>query len=102
MTRARGVRYTPRSQRHVRVIQEWWTQHRPAAPDLFVAELTAAVERLAVEPALGVVYARLGGEIVRRVLLRKTRHHVYYLDQDGVVWVLAVWHASRGQGPPLR
>jgi transposase len=38
----------------------------------------------------------------RRVLLPRARYHVYYVPRGGVVLVLAVWHAKRGSGPPLR
>jgi plasmid stabilization system protein ParE len=34
--------------------------------------------------------------------LSRTRYHVYYVPRNEEVWVLAVWHARRGIGPPLR
>jgi plasmid stabilization system protein ParE len=39
---------------------------------------------------------------IRRVLLPRTRYHVYYVAREDVVLVLAVWHAKRGSGPPMR
>jgi len=40
---------------------------------------------------------------VRRVVLPKTRHHVYYeVDRkNDLVMILAVWGAPRGRGPTL-
>ncbi len=36
------------------------------------------------------------------MLLARSRYHVYYAPLDDEVVVLAIWHASRGSGPPLR
>jgi hypothetical protein len=49
------------------------------------------------------MYTALDGLPVRRVLLRKTRTHVYYsVDEDAeLVTVLAVWGAPKGRGPKL-
>ena len=38
---------------------------------------------------------------VRRVLLRATRYHVYYVVHDEAVIVLSVWSALRGTEPDL-
>ena len=49
------------------------------------------------------IYAYIDGEPVRRLLLEKTRCHVYYviLESEKVVRVVAVWGASRERGPEL-
>jgi hypothetical protein len=54
-------------------------------------------------PELGTPYVERDGVLVRRVLLRKTRHHVYYeIDRiNGVVMILAVWGTPKGGEPPL-
>ena len=36
------------------------------------------------------------------LLLRESRYHVYYVTVSAEVRILAVWHAERGVGPPLR
>jgi hypothetical protein len=42
------------------------------------------------------------GRVIRRILLPKTRRHLYYcVDDDGVL-VLPVWGAVRGRAPSLR
>jgi plasmid stabilization system protein ParE len=38
----------------------------------------------------------------RRFLLQRTRYHVCYVAGAEDVRVLAIWHAERGVGPPLR
>ena len=82
-------------------IQAWWPEHRDAASGLFATELAAAIARLAETPELGAPYAARTG--VRRLLLQRTRYHVYYrLDvaPERLV-VLAIWRAMRGHGPRL-
>lgn len=34
--------------------------------------------------------------------LPRSRYHVFYSVDGNLVKVRAVWHASRGKGPPLR
>jgi plasmid stabilization system protein ParE len=48
------------------------------------------------------VYRQSPAQDTRRVLLKGTRYHVYYVPLADEVRVLAVWHARRGMGPPLR
>lgn len=40
----------------------------------------------------------------RRLLIGKTRYHVYYTvhPEEEIVLIRAVWHASRGRVPALR
>lgn len=40
---------------------------------------------------------------MRRLIMRRTRHHVYYLhdEPNGVVYVLAVWGAPKIGDPVL-
>jgi plasmid stabilization system protein ParE len=85
------------------VIADWWTEHRRAAPDLFLSELTSATRLLARAPRLGAVYARSPVPGVRRMLIGRSRYHVYWEVDDvaRTVTITAVWHAERGAGPPL-
>ena len=91
------------AERHVRAIQAWWLENRVSSPDLFQRELAATFERLSATPESGRVYRFYGGGAIRRALLPRTRHHVYYtIDHERVaVVVLAVWHSARGQPPRL-
>ena len=93
------VRTTPEAEAQIREIGSWWRRNRLAAPDLFVQESFELIGR---EPHLGRLYRQSPVQQTRRVLLRRTRYHIYYLALASEVRVLAVWHAQRGAGPPLR
>jgi plasmid stabilization system protein ParE len=97
-----NVRLTPRALADAKRMKTWWRRHRPKAPDLFEHELDAALERIASMPNLGGVYEQ--GELrteVRRLLMPKTRNHVYYAVRGNEIVVLTVWGAPKGRGPKL-
>ncbi len=91
---------TPEADRQIEAIDTWWRANREKAPDLFEEELTLAVRMLSDAPGVGKRYPHATGS-VRRVLLRSTRNHVYYLEQEDRVLVIAVWGAVKGAGPEL-
>lgn len=97
------VRFSPRAQRRVKVVAKWWRENRPAAPTLFDDELHTVIERLKMQPTLGLVYKEVGGKIVLRTLLPKSAQHVYYVvdDERGVIVIYTVWGARRGRPPKL-
>ena len=96
------VRTTPESDAQIREIDDWWRSNRPAAPDLFLDELAASFAVISHAPQIGRLYRRSPIPRTRRLLLAVSRYHVYYVRQADDVTVLAVWHARRGVGPPLR
>jgi plasmid stabilization system protein ParE len=89
-----AVIVAPVAAQQVRVISE---------ADLFDGELEAILGRLVVAPARGSKYIESKGRLVRRLLMPRTSHHVYFeIDDDrGRVNVLAVWHTARGKAPLL-
>ena len=94
--------FHPRAVEDATRIDSWWTANRPAAPGLVHRELEAAVAAVADLPTLGAsstAESELPG--VRRVLMTRTRYHVYYRVTADVLEVLAIWHAVRGEGPTL-
>jgi plasmid stabilization system protein ParE len=95
----RTILYTHGAARDVKAIDDWWRGHRLESPNLFITELRKTVAILAVAPMIGVAASseRIAG--VRRALLRRTGHHVYYRVRDDLVEVLAVWHGARAEGP---
>jgi plasmid stabilization system protein ParE len=97
-----SVRTTPEADAQIREIDEWWRTNRPAAPDLFLHELTASFGIIGHAPHIGRLYRRSSVPGARRLLLKGTRYHVYYVPRSEDVRVLSVWHAQRGVGPPLR
>lgn len=96
------VRFTPRALADLMRLKTWWHRHRPGAPDLLEAELDAALACIAASPNLGSEYTtRTGSVSVRRVLMPKTRNHVYYLTEGDEVVVVTVWGAPKRRGPRL-
>lgn len=92
-----------RARRQIEKIQAWWVENRPAVPALFLDELAEAEGLLRRTPTIGTVYGAHKSRVVRRVLLTRTNHHLYYRyrdDRDEVI-VLAVWGAPRERGPKL-
>jgi len=83
----------------VEKIDAWWRAHRPAAPGLFAEELETALRTLARTPAVALRYAPMPG--VRRLLLPRTHHHLYLVEEAARLLVVAAWSAYRGRGPRL-
>jgi plasmid stabilization system protein ParE len=90
---------TPQADLQILEMDTWWRENRDKAPDLFEEELELAFALLADSPGIGKRYP--GHREIRRLLLRLTRNHVYYVEEDDRVVVLAVWGAVRGAGPDL-
>jgi plasmid stabilization system protein ParE len=97
------VRTTPEADAQIREIDSWWRRNRPVSPNLFADELEIAFDTIGHAPHIGRLYRQSTVPETRRVLLKRTRFHVYYVvPRADEVRVLAVWHAQRGVGPPLR
>jgi plasmid stabilization system protein ParE len=93
------VEFADEAREHAGNIDAWWRANRRAAPDLFTNELDKASLTLAENPALGRRYEPRPG--VRRLLLPRTRYHVYFVEESERVLVVAIWGANRGRGPDL-
>jgi plasmid stabilization system protein ParE len=94
---------TDTAERHLETIRAWWTLNRRDAPLLFLEEIETAFERISRAPRSGALYRRTATSGVRRILLRRTRYHVYYScdPESSSAVIRAVWHAARGRGPRL-
>lgn len=97
---AKPIRTTPEADYHILALDAWWREHRDKAPDLFEQELSIAFKTIAAAPSAGKRYPYPDAD-VRRVLMRTTRKHVYYIESDDHVLVVAVWNAVSGGGPDL-
>ena len=97
-----AVHTTPEADQQILEIDDWWRANRRSSPDLFMVELAAAFDMLGSSPLIGRSYRRSPVAGTRRLLLKAARYHVYYAPRGADVVVLAVWHAQRGVGPPLR
>lgn len=93
--------FVRRASLEVETIDTWWRTNRTSAPELFVNELEQVLQAVALLPDLGAPAKSKRLEGVRRILLAKTRHYIYYRRTVDAIQILAVWHTSRGQGPGL-
>jgi plasmid stabilization system protein ParE len=96
------VRITPEADAQILAVDDWWRRNRLASPNLFAEELAASFDVIGHTPHIGRPYRASPVPGTRRVLLKGTRYHVYYVPSLNHVRVLAVWHGQRGVGPPLR
>jgi len=63
-------------------IAEWWMAHREASPLLVLDEFDRCVSLLESSPDAGARFHRSGVPGVRRLVMRRTKHHVYYLHDE--------------------
>lgn len=103
MSVKRSVIIAPTATQQIKDASDWWTENRSAAADVLEGELRRAFDLVAAHPFIGIEAANVKLAGVRRIQLSRIRYHLYYrLSPDGrTVEVLALWHASRGPGPPL-
>ena len=95
----RRVVTTPEADADAHRIDEWWVQHRQAAPNLFLEELADALALLGMEAGVGVRCANRAIPGLQRYLLRATRYHVYFVHNDELVVIVGIWGATRGTTP---
>lgn len=98
------VRVAPRAQAQLDEVAAWWKANRLASPKLVLDEFEAAVLRLRHAPLSGVSYRQSGARWVRRLLLPRSRCHVYYTIEETtqMVNIIAFWHVTRRRGPRLQ
>ena len=80
----------------------WWREHRDAR-ELFVTEFQDMVRQVAAAPGIGQRYRRARGKLIQRVLMKKTRCHVYYFHdaERDMLEIHSIWGARRKRGPRL-
>jgi plasmid stabilization system protein ParE len=95
------VSLTDEAKRQARAERTWWRKNRDTKR-LFDDELRSARDRLKESPT-DKVYGFIDREPVRRMLLEKTRCHLYYVvrEREGIVRIVAIWGAKRGRDPEL-
>jgi plasmid stabilization system protein ParE len=84
-------------------IVEWWKTQRENSPALVFDEFDRCVGLLESSPDAGTRFHRSRVPGVRRLLMRRTKHHVYSLhdEPNAVVYILAVWGAPKAGYPVL-
>jgi len=97
-----SLRVVTNAERQIREAADWWYENRPAARGLFRRELERGFDLITTQPGIGVRAFDLPIQGIRRLHLYRIHYFLYYrvLDKEAVE-VLALWHTSRGQGPPL-
>lgn len=98
-----SIQVTPEAEIQVEEIDAWWRANRSSASSLFRCEFEDALALLVDTPRLGVLQPESFIPGLRRLLLGRTRFHLFYRVDEAVggVVVLGVWAAMRGHGPPL-
>ena len=96
------VRIIASASRAIAEAATWWAVNRENSADAFVSDLENALKLIALHPGIG---ARATNEKlvgVRRIHLARVHYHLYYrVTAEPAVEVLALWHTSRKDDPPL-
>jgi plasmid stabilization system protein ParE len=97
-----AVVVAPSARRQAENIIRWLEENRGTS-ETFQGELDGALTHVSVTPGAAPVYTQSRGRVIRRLLLPRSSHHIYFDvdDQRATVGVMAIWHTSRGQGPEL-
>lgn len=98
------LRYTLDAREAIRLRHRWWLTNREKASMLFAEELRSVLAKLRGNAdAARQRYSGQGAETVWRLLLPRTRHHIYYWRDDvtGVATILLVANAIAESGPDL-
>jgi plasmid stabilization system protein ParE len=87
----------------LREIDAWWRDHRPDAVTLVADEFERCVELLENTPGLGAPFRKTSVFGVRRLVMKKTKHLVYYVHDSvhSVVYIIAVWGMPKEGSPSL-
>ncbi len=96
-----SVVVSPDAEAQIEAIDSWRRANRQASPNLFAEDLAQAFATIESAPAAGHRYVHAEVKGVRRLLLRSTRHHVYYVASTEAAVILAVWGSIKGSGPDL-
>ena len=90
------------AQRRFEEEDSWWRENRDAK-ELFVQEFAKALEQVSMMPETGQRYRRAHGKLIQRVLLKKTRCHVYYFHdrEHDLLEIHSVWGGRKRRGPKL-
>jgi len=91
-----------RAARAAERIDARWREHGDD-PGLFAAEFLAAVERLESTPTPGSPFPTAKRPALRRLLMPKSRCHVYFEIDDlkQIIQILHIWDGRRERAPKL-
>src|SRR5258708_7504513 len=91
------------AERQLREIVAWWLENRAEARDLVVEEFDRCVTLLESSPDAGIRFHRTAIPGVRRIVMRRTRHFIFYVhdEPNAVVYIIAIWGAPKHGDPHL-
>lgn len=97
------IEITDLAAEHIRDADAWWRKHRLSVPNAVREDLDKAFQMIGVQPHIGSRADDVEMPGVRRVYLGRIKYHLYHrLAEDPLrVQIVALWHKSRGDGPPL-
>lgn len=90
-----------RARREIERAAAWWAENRPAAPGAVRLDLESVLFVLVRHPGVGQKVDTGHPVQVRRYLMSKTQHWLYFRVRADILEVLSVWAASREHGPKL-
>jgi plasmid stabilization system protein ParE len=90
------------AQRRFEAEDSWWRENCDAK-DLFFTEFQEVLRQISSTPGVGQHYRRVRGVLIQRVLMTKTRCHVYYFHdhERDLIEIHSIWGARRKRGPTL-
>jgi plasmid stabilization system protein ParE len=100
---ARAVRFTLLAAGHIRSVERWWRDNRQSAPNAVREELDRVLPLISAQPRIGPPARNIKLPDVRRVYLPRIKYDLYYrlVEGENILEVLALWHARRGEAPPI-
>jgi plasmid stabilization system protein ParE len=88
-----------RAQREISRLAEWWAANRTAAPGAVRLDLESVLFVLTHHPGLGQEVETGRPVPIRRYLMSRTQHWLYFRVRGSLLEVLSVWATSRETGP---
>jgi plasmid stabilization system protein ParE len=103
VSRQLPVSFVPRAKRETAAAGRWWRANREKAPLAFEEELEKALDLISRQSAIGARATNMRLSGVRKLLLGRVQYHLYYrvVSTESRIEVLAIWHAARGEAPPI-
>lgn len=90
-----------RAVRELEHLAQWWAENRTAAPGAVRLDLEGVLFVITRHPGLGQKVETGRPVQVRRYLMSRTQHWLYFRVNDNVLEVLSVWSTSRESGPKV-
>jgi hypothetical protein len=90
-----------RAARELDQLAQWWAEHRTEAPGAVRLDLESALFVVTTHPGLGQKLQTGRPVQVRRYLMSRTQHWLYFRVKGNVLEVLTVWSTSRGRNPQV-